>query len=202
MPTHPGNQDASSDRAEGDRLDLDELTLERARRGHEEACRALFRCYQRRVFSYLWRMLGHHATLQNVEDLAQETFLRVFRALPTFRAGGPAKLSTWIFTIGHRLALNELRNAKSRTPLAVPSGSARALAGADDRALRAELGRRIQDALDKLSDEHRAVFLLREYHGLPTEEVSRILNIPAGTIKSRLSRARAALREAMESEDE
>ncbi len=202
MAPHPGTQDASSDRAESDPSELDDLTLKRARRGHEEACRALFRCYQRRVFSYLWRMLGRHAALQDVEDLTQETFLRVFRALPTFRAGGPAKLSTWILTIGHRLALNELRNAKSRTPLPGLSGSARAPASAEDRAQQAELGRRIQDALDKLSDEHRAVFLLREYHGLPTEEVSRILDIPAGTIKSRLSRARTALRKELESEDE
>src|SRR5260221_14313014 len=71
------------------RDELDELTLARAQRGDEAAARALVERYQRRVFALLSRMLGGQRAL--VEDLAQETFLRVFRALPGFTAAGPAR---------------------------------------------------------------------------------------------------------------
>ena len=77
--------------------ELDELTLARAQRGDEEACRALVVRYQRALFALLARMLGPRGA---VEDLAQETFLRAFRALPGFDRSGPARLSTWLLTIG------------------------------------------------------------------------------------------------------
>src|SRR5215831_16089459 len=91
--------------------ELDDLTLARAQRGDEPACRTLVERYQRPVFALLGRMCGH----ARVEDLAQETFLRVFRALPRFDRSGPARLSTWILTVATRLALDELRRRPLRT---------------------------------------------------------------------------------------
>src|SRR5262245_42484489 len=92
--------------------ELDQVTLARAQRGDEGACRTLVVTYQRPVFALLSRILR-----RNVDDLAQETFLRVFRALPRFRPAGPARLSTWILTIATRLAIDELRAARVWVPL-------------------------------------------------------------------------------------
>lgn len=169
--------------------ELDELTLRRAQRGEQRACRELVSAYERRVFALLGRMLGR-ARAPLVEDLAQETFLRVFRALGAWTPDGPARLSTWILTIAARLALDEL--AKRRPEAALvdaavpPEAEARAL------------GRAIERAVLALPPDFRAVFLLREYHELDYDEIARALELDLGTVKSRLSRARAALRLALE----
>ena len=166
--------------------ELDELTLKRAQRGEAGPCRELVLRYQRRVFALLGRVLGRSP---QVEDLAQETFLRVFRALPAFTQAGPARLSTWILTVATRLALDELAR---KSPAAAPGELARPPEG-ESRLL----GRAIERAVGGLQPEFRAVFLLREYHGLEYEEIARALDVDLGTVKSRLSRARAALREAL-----
>ncbi|HWE29392.1 MAG TPA: sigma factor [Polyangia bacterium] len=90
--------------------ELDELTLERAQRGETAACTALVKRHERLVFAVVSRMLAPSGLRAAIEDVAQETFLRVFRALPSWDARGEAKLSTWILTIATRLALNELRH--------------------------------------------------------------------------------------------
>ncbi|MBE7451655.1 MAG: sigma-70 family RNA polymerase sigma factor [Kofleriaceae bacterium] len=89
--------------------ELDDLTLHRAQRGDHGAFRALVERYQGPVWELVWRMVAPAGLGARAEDLAQETFLRVYRALPGFDPTGPARLSTWIFTIATRLALNELR---------------------------------------------------------------------------------------------
>lgn len=178
--------------------ELDELTLARAQRGDPRARRDLVVRYQRPVFAILSRMLHGRSGLPPVEDLAQETFLKVFRALPGFDRNGPARLSTWILTIASRLAIDELR--RRRPELAAldattePAGTSAADSDTERRAL-ADLLRR---AIDDLSPEFRAAFLLREYHELEYAEIADNLKIDLGTVKSRLSRARAALRRALE----
>ena len=171
--------------------ELDQLTLARAQRGDDRACRALVECYQRRVFA----LLSRFGVRARIDDLAQDTFLRVFRALPGWSPSGPARLSTWILTIATRLALDEVRRRPATTaPLddTIPSG-----ARADEPSERAALGRAIERAVRALTPDHQAVFLLREYHGLEYDEIARALDSDSGTVKSRLSRARAALREAL-----
>ena len=178
-----------------DRAELDDVTLARARRGDPVAWRALVERYQRPVFALLSRMLGPGRRGQ-VEDLAQETFLHVVRALDGFAPGGPAKLSTWILTIAARRAIDELR----RRPLAPTADADRHLGAGprgDDALDRARLAAAIQRAVADLSPEFRAAFLLREYHGLEYGDIAVALAIDLGTVKSRLSRARAALRAAL-----
>ena len=177
--------------------ELDELTLARAQRGEAAACRALVERYQRAVFALLGRLLGPAGRAALVEDLAQETFLRAFRALPDFQRGGRARLSSWLLTIATRLALDELRRVRLS-----PAGAERALAvpdprGADDPVLRRALGRALAQAVGGLAPEYRAAFLLREVHELDYDEIARALGIEIGTVKSRLARARAALRAAL-----
>lgn len=176
--------------------ELDELTLARAQRGDEDACRALVVRYQRALFALLARMLGPRGA---VEDLAQETFLRAFRALPGFDRRGPARLSTWLLTIGSRLAIDELRRRGAPDE---PLDDCALLA--DDRALaqvgRGSLQRALVKAVGLLPPQQRAAFLLREAHGLSYEEIAVALGIEVGTVRSRLSRARQLLRELLEDE--
>jgi RNA polymerase sigma-70 factor (ECF subfamily) len=163
-----------------DDSELDELTLLRAQRGDDGACRALVERYQRPVFALISRMIGHGPA---VEDLAQETFLKAFRALGRFDPAGPARLSSWLLTIAARLAIDHARRREpAPMPLHARTGSA-------------ELRSALEKAVESLPADFRAAFLLREAHGFSTAEVAQALGIEEGTVKSRLSRAREALRE-------
>jgi RNA polymerase sigma-70 factor (ECF subfamily) len=175
--------------------ELDELTLRRAQRGDAAACRELVRHYQRPVFALLTRMLGPAHRRALVEDLAQETFLRVFRKLADFSLDGPAPLSAWIVTIASRLAIDELR--RRPVDLVPPEASSGLPGGAapDEQRQRRDIARAIQRAIADLRPEFRAAFLLREYHGLEYQEIARALDVDLGTVKSRIARARATLRE-------
>jgi len=181
--------------------EIDELTLTRARRGEAAATRAVFERYHGAVYRFVWRMLGPRAAVAVVEDLTQETFLRAFAALPRFAPDGPARLSTWILTIASRIALNELRRARRRGGDATVELDANELGGAartDEGAERSALGARLARELARLSPDHRAVFLLREYHDLSYQEIATALELELGTVQSRLARARATLRSALE----
>src|SRR5512143_958844 len=146
---------------------LDELTLRRAQRGDERAWRDLIARHQRPVHALIWRLLAGRAR-HRVEDLAQETFVRVLRALPRFDPAGPASLSTWILTIATRLTLNELRRPEHAELAAEPPASERTDAGAE----RARLGAAIAAAVAALPDAQRAAFVLREYHDLDYAQIA------------------------------
>lgn len=180
------------------RDELDELTLLRARRGERAACARLVATYQPAVFALLGRMLGAHGKQALVEDLAQETFLRTFRALGDWDPAGPARLSSWILTIATRLALNELERRVPEPVADLEALDEGAFAEAADRVLdRKRLAEAIRAAVAALPHGYRAVFLLRELHGLEYDEIGRALEIDLGTVKSRLSRARARLQKAL-----
>jgi len=175
---------------------LDELTLRRAQRGDERAWRALIERYRQPVHALIWRMLAGRAR-HRVEDLVQETFVRVLRALPGFDPDGPASLSTWMLTIAARLAMNELRRPEAAALAALGElGEAAAPAGerADLRVERRQLAAAIGAGVAGLPDGQRAVLVLREYHDLDYAEIAAALELDPGTVKSRLARARAALR--------
>src|SRR4051812_34144291 len=133
---------------------LDELTLRRAQRGDERAWRDLIARFQGPVNALIWRLLAGRAR-HRVEDLTQETFVRVLRALPKFDPGGPATLQTWILTIATRLTLNELRRPES-TSL---DRDVVARDTADGDAKRKRLGRAIAQGMNELPDAQRAVLV-------------------------------------------
>lgn len=171
---------------------LDELTLRRAQRGDERAWRDLIGCYQGAVHALVWRLLVGRSR-HRAEDLVQETFVRVVRALPGFDPGGPATLSTWILTIATRLVLNELRRPEMQALEHAPEPPA--TDRADVTAERRRLATAIAGGVAKLPQAQRAVLVLREYHDLDYAEIADVLELDVGTVKSRLSRARAAMRE-------
>jgi RNA polymerase sigma-70 factor, ECF subfamily len=169
---------------------LDELTLRRAQRGDERAWRDLIGRYQQPVHALIWRLMAGRAR-HRVEDLTQETFVRVLKALPAFDPAGSATLSTWILTIATRLVLNELRRPEAASLDREPAGREQADADAERRRLAAA----IASGMATLPDAQRAVLVLREYHELDYGEIAEALELDVGTVKSRLSRARAAMRE-------
>lgn len=178
--------------------ELDPFTLRRAAEGDKRAFRHLVETYEAKVRAVVGRMwLGR--SRHEVDDLCQECFLRVYRALPGFDPDGTARLSTWILTIATRLTIDELRKRRPVThaaslDTAVTSPVAPASSGADACLRRTRLRRAMHDALLALKPEHRAIFVLHVFEGLSYVEISVALEVELGTVKSRLGRARARLR--------
>jgi RNA polymerase sigma-70 factor (ECF subfamily) len=176
--------------------ELESAWVQRAKAGDRGAQRMLVRRYQQPVAAILRRMLGPPGLDHLVEDLAQETFIRVLGALPRFELEGPARLSTWVLRIAARLAINELARRRPATdPLPTIDEVHAGTASAEDDHRRRRVAAAIQAAVAELPPEFRAAFLMREYHGLEYGEIAEALELDLGTVKSRLHRARKALRE-------
>lgn len=169
--------------------------LARLRAGESAAFEELVITYQHRVFGVALRMLGNAAEAQ---DVAQEAFLRAHRGLSEFRGG--AKLSTWLYAITSRLCLNRLATGERRMWRQGEDTLLR-LAGGEtpEEALeRGELEVALHRAIAELPEERRIVVVLRDLEGLSYEEIAQVLDLELGTVRSRLHRARADLRDKLE----
>ncbi|TPV94572.1 MAG: sigma-70 family RNA polymerase sigma factor [Myxococcales bacterium FL481] len=170
----------------------------RAQRGERVAQRHLVRSHERRVFALLSRVLRRRSSRETVEDLAQETFLRVFRALGRFDCDGPAQFSTWVLRIASNLAIDELRRRQLQvTPLNEEVSNPAGSLSADTHAERRALATAVERAVADLSPPLRVAFVLRVYHDLEYAQIAETLDLDVGTVKSRLSRARAKLKQAL-----
>ncbi len=165
------------------------MSLALARRGERTGCTRFVNFHQRAVFAVIGRIVGPRGRRDLIEDLAQETFLRALRALPRFDPTGPARVSTWLYTIAARVALSERARKRLET---APLGAAPELATRPFREL--ETRQSLERAADALTPEQRAVFVLRDVHGLTESEVASALELEVAAVKSRLFRARARLR--------
>jgi RNA polymerase sigma-70 factor, ECF subfamily len=170
--------------------EIDRATLVRCKAQDPMAFRAFVVRYERAVFALLSRLLGRGP---HVEDLAQEAFLRAFRAFPGFDVDAAARPSTWILTIATRLALDEKR--RPQLPVGEIAADAQAPADPEREWQRAEIGRAIARAAAALPEEQRAVFVLAEFHDLSMGEIGEALGVAEATVKTRLFRARERLRE-------
>jgi RNA polymerase sigma-70 factor, ECF subfamily len=193
MTEEPAARSRSAELAE-----LPDLALARAKTGDAAALRTLVETYQDRVFALIFRMLLGRGT-ERTHDLAQETFVRVLRSVRDFDPRGPAKLSTWILTIATRVVLNERRRAgRDRSDLDDDAVAAAASSDRADHSLeRTRLAEALTAGIATLPDDQRAVFVLREYHELEYTEIASALEIDLNTVRSRLHRARTALRAAL-----
>jgi RNA polymerase sigma-70 factor (ECF subfamily) len=185
--------------------DADVVAL--AQRGREDAFRELVRRYERPVFSLIFRMVRDSAT---AEDLAQDTFIKVLNHVDRYRP--EFKLSSWLFKIANNVAIDHLRRRQLDT--VSMSGSPHAdsaaeiestsfdVASTDESALdqieSKELGSAIEKAIGKLRPEYRSCILLRHVEGRSYEEIAATLDLPLGTVKTYIHRARHELREELE----
>jgi RNA polymerase sigma-70 factor, ECF subfamily len=182
--------------------DADALLVERAKRGEVSAFEMLVVKYQRRIERLVGRMVRD---TDLVQDIAQETFIRAYRALPQFR--GDSAFYTWLY----RIAVNTAKKAlveKKRDPLVFEGAMVSTEEGEEPSRVENELsdgetpetvlaGRQVaatvNAAIDALSEDLRQAIVLREIEGLSYEEIADVMNCPIGTVRSRIFRAREAI---------
>ena len=179
-----------------------------AKEGREPAFRELVRRYERPVFSLIFRMVRDR---EMAEDLAQDTFIKVLNNIDRYRP--EFKLSSWLFKIANNVTIDHLRKRQLATvsldgsPHAQTAAEAQATSldveSKGESALEAiesrELGSAIERAIGKLRPEYRSCILLRHVEGRSYEEIAATLDLPLGTVKTYIHRARHELREALES---
>jgi len=175
----------------------DQSLIDACRSGNTEVFGELVTQYQDRLYPTLFRLTG---CADEARDLLQDTFLRAFEKLDRFQ--GESSFYTWIYRIAINLALSGKRRRKPMLRLsagASPGGiDPPAEASETDPSIplqKQERERIIQDALNDLAPDHRAVVIMKEFDGLQYDEISTTLKIPIGTVRSRLHRARCELRE-------
>jgi RNA polymerase sigma-70 factor (ECF subfamily) len=193
------------DRAQG--LSAEEIIfVSRLQANEDAAYDELVRTYSASIFHVAYRMLGDTA---EASDAVQEIFLKVFRNIGGFK--GEAALKTWIFKIAFSEILNRLRWWKRRYRFATTSldeqangngtGAVHSVASrgpTPEEALQSkEQETAIQQALSRLSGEHRSIIVLRDIEGFSYNEIADVLGISIGTVKSRLARARADLKKSL-----
>ena len=174
--------------------------LARARDGDDGAFEAIVSRHLPQVWRAVWRIVRNDA---DCEDVVQEVFLAAHRSLAGFR--GDSALSTWLYRIAVTRALNHVQRAGERASRAsVPLEGFPDLAGGSATPLQAleaqELQRRLTRCLDRLPAAWRAVLALREGEGLDYAAIAAALELALGTVRSRLARARSALRDCLEGE--
>ena len=201
----PGALSAKLQR-EADGLGQDPDLVRRILGGDEALFEALVRRYQARVVAHVARMVGSR---EDALDLAQEIFLKVFGALDRYNP--EFKFSTWLFRIAGNAAIDHLRKRRPRTvPLEIPDPESRSGVSAIEHEspgldpygeLRnVERGRAISRAIAELPFEFRELITLRHFGGLSYEEIAQLKNMPLGTVKNKLFRARVVLKERLAGE--
>ncbi len=181
----------------------DQEVVALARGGRESAYRELLRRYERPVFSLIYRMVRDRAL---AEDLSQDTFVKVLNALESYRP--EYKFSSWIFKIANNVAIDQLRKRELDTLSLDGAPDARTQQEIQATAFQAtdrsetplaelearELGSMIEVAIGRLRPEYRACILLRHVEGRSYEEIAEALDLPLGTVKTYIHRARHELR--------
>jgi RNA polymerase sigma-70 factor (ECF subfamily) len=181
------------------------LLIGRLKERDEQAFDEIVRLYGDKVFSLVYRMLGNRA---EADDIAQEVFITVFKTIETFR--GEAKFSTWLLRIAANQSKNRIKYLARRAtdPEGLDGGGAGDVAaaphvlplqgqvdGPDVLVEAAELDKLMQRAIATLDEEQRLLVVLRDVEELSYQEIGEITSLPEGTIKSRLHRARMAIKE-------
>jgi len=162
-------------------------------RGETDAFEILVRRHEKTIFNLVYRMLGDY---DDAAEVSQEVFLSAYRAIGQFR--GDANFSTWLYRIALNHATTRRRSISSRHQKTVPIDDMEPLSdpelGPAEILERKEIRERVQLALNKLEPDDATMILLRDLQDISYDEVARVLEIPVGTVKSRLHRARQALK--------
>ncbi|MFT3694611.1 MAG: sigma-70 family RNA polymerase sigma factor [Kofleriaceae bacterium] len=184
--------------------EIERSLLRRLRDRDERAFRELIDEHRDKVFNITYRLLGSRA---EAEDVAQEVFISVFKTIDTFRE--ESKFSTWLYRVAVNHAKNRIkylsrRHDRDRDELDETSNGPNGAIGgpqpkSPDRALEStQMEKLLQEAIAELDDEQRIVVILRDVEDLSIEEICKITDLPDGTVKSRLHRARLVLRKKLQ----
>jgi len=167
--------------------------LERCRGGDGLAWEALIRSYQGKVYAVAYNYMRNR---EDARDMAQEIFIRVYRQLHTLQGG--ERFLPWLLRLARNACIDRLRRQKARPPTSdvrVEDGPQIAAAGPSPEEASSEEARKrlLYRAIDGMSEKNREIILLKEIQGLKLEEISSMLALPLGTVKSRSNRARLDL---------
>jgi RNA polymerase sigma-70 factor (ECF subfamily) len=182
-------------------IDLDHQVVTRAQAGEEDACRTIIERLHRPVLATIYRFLGSRFQAE-LEDIAQDIFLKLFRSIERFDPDRGVKFTTWTYTFVRNHCFDVLKKRRLKTTsLTYLDDEDKQREVLDETAPQPtlsmetrELGRKIEEALSMLGEEQRMVFVLREYEGLEYAAIAQVMGVSEGTIKSRLHRAKEALR--------
>jgi len=174
--------------------------IKRAKQGDVNAFAELVEDYKDKIYGFLYRMTGSH---EDAYDLAQEVFLRVYKNLHAF--DDTMRFSPWIYRIAQNLAVDQLRKRRKLVYLDEPTGEDGDMnwqiessdPGPEDIVEFADFRESLATALNELQPIYKAVLLMRFVHELSYEDIARSLDLPLTTVKTRLHRAREALRQIM-----
>lgn len=178
----------------------EQILLERSKAGDVAAFETLIEAYQKKIFNLAFRMIGNY---DDAGDLAQEALIRVYKSIAGFKE--QSSFSTWVYRITTNVCLDEIRKRKNKKVLSldeeiqVEDGEMQRQIESDDPLPdevfeREELRQIINKAIETLPEEQRTVIMLRDLQGLSYDEIADILDCPGGTVKSRINRARQALK--------
>ena len=177
----------------------DKHILAQARRGELDAFEELVRRYEKRVYAIALRSAG---SPEDAADITQDVFLRAWRSIESFR--GDSGFSTWLFRITMNICVDHARHRQTQPQTMALTNDEDEERPIHDTAPtpeeyldNSELGRELATALDEVSEKHRRIVLLRDVSGMSYTEIAEILEISEGTVKSRLARARIALRKVL-----
>lgn len=190
---------------ENAKMSDDALLVERAKSGDKDAFGALVEKYQ----SFVYRtVLFDLKSPDDANDVSQEVFIKAYRALESFRCD--SEFSTWLYRISKNAVYDFVRKSKARATVSlsgmVDDEDERMFEVADPDTkhdpekeyLRSERAKLVREAISALSDEHKEIIVLRDMQDMSYEEIAKRLDISEGTVKSRLSRARQALKRRLE----
>ncbi len=188
--------------------DREKGLLERAKAGDIAAFEQLIESYQKKIFNIALRMLGNY---DDAGDLSQEVLIRIYKSIGSFKE--QSSFSTWIYRITTNVCLDEIRKRKNRKIISLDEeirledGEMKRQIESDEpspeeTAEAKDLKKIVNDAIGKLSEEHRIVIVLRDLQGLSYEEIAEVLKCPEGTVKSRINRGRQALKNILASKRE
>ncbi len=180
--------------------DNEKALLEKAKNGDLAAFEKLIESYQKKVYNIVYRMIGNP---DDASELTQEVFIRVFRSIRNFKE--ESQFSTWIYKIATNICLDELRKQKKHKVISldeeIKSDEGEMKRQIEDNkpqpdiiAEKNELKKTVRNAILSLPDEYRVVIIMRDIKGLSYDEIAQITKCPEGTVKSRINRARKALR--------
>jgi RNA polymerase sigma-70 factor, ECF subfamily len=181
--------------------EADQALVEQVQRGDKRAFELLVAKYQRKIFRLLSRLIRDTA---EIEDVAQEAFIKAYRALPNFR--GESAFYTWLYRIAINTAKNYLvaqgRRAPTTTETEIDEAEnfdegdqLRDVNTPDSMLLSKQVGEAVNRAIERLPEDLRTAIVLRELEGLSYEEIAETMNCPIGTVRSRIFRARQAIAE-------
>jgi RNA polymerase sigma factor RpoE len=173
--------------------------VQRAQRGDLDAYDGLVRRYQERIYATIYHMTSNH---EDANDLAQETFIKAYQALKSFKGG--SSFYTWLYRIAVNKTINFLKQRRHRQHMSLDDLDNNAehdpdlVAFISDKTPRREAGlvelqEKLNEAMQKLSEDHRLVVTLHDVQGMPHEEIAKIMDCNIGTVRSRLFYARQQL---------